>query len=848
MTEYKPYEYQESVLEWLEERENNEIYNIYGGILYLKMGMGKTFISLTNIYRNKGNGPTLIICSKSVLTVWMSEIEKFFGDKLKYDVLHNQFNKNMNKLRREDIMKNDILLTTYDFCVSNDRSTQFSEQYKLIEIKKEKEKHVGFKIKNHETVYNDEDITKKNIIYSIKWERVIVDESQNISNMKSKRFMALYAIPGSKRICLSGTPLRNNIYEIYAQYKFLGMNQVNKFSNWDEKCMNNLNLWNFMKELDYDETNITLPDKNEEIINVEMDEITLAVYKDYLEDYQYDIHKYYDCPFVEDNREPKNPKNPFIKLMKLTTRLRQFSNSLYLMTSNMKNLNEYYNGFLGIDHSKEELKKMTEKYIKLKPNGENDPLYNTFFNQKTQNIAKKIMEIINRNEKVIIFSTSTSYLELLNIYLMEYYYMESIFLRSKDNIAKRQYKINEFKTNDNKNIFILNYKMGSEGLNLTEANNIILVDTWWNRTVEDQAIARSWRNGQTKIVNVYRFITKYSIEEIMEKISSDKNTFMGKLKLGDECLRTSVGENIISKILEFSKDYFENREIDIGLISQKLYDNHNHNKNKVEEMKEPINYKIECKSDDIFDICDDMHNEFKKYIGNDNLKTVCGIRYLNYKTFCTTLSNTRHFINRRPNRIIDINYLKELNIMVKGGRKYKWRKDIINYFSKIKSINNKEIIDFNTIKGDSGTFLSFHFVDDCSEQLKEKMEKEKQNRLREIQKQREIKQNRIQKQREIKQNRIQKQNRLREAIMAYEKQCEIQKQNRLREERMAYEKQREIEIKTKIIRDKMDKRKKKELKNDKIKHYCTAEMTIDSKDENREEKIRKLRIKYFGRK
>jgi len=76
---------------------------------------------------------------------------------------------------------------------------------------------------------------------------------------------------------------------------------------------------------------------------------------------------------------------------------------------------------------------------------------------------------------------------------------------------KRQRAIRRFKEKDNCRFLIVSIRAGATGLNLANANNVIICDPWWNPSHEDQAIGRVHRMGQTKIVNVYRFIMKNSI-------------------------------------------------------------------------------------------------------------------------------------------------------------------------------------------------------------------------------------------------------------------------------------------------------------------------------------------------
>ena len=128
---------------------------------------------------------------------------------------------------------------------------------------------------------------------------------------------------------------------------------------------------------------------------------------------------------------------------------------------------------------------------------------------------------------MILFSSFTQYLKEIS-YRMGY---NNIMVLSEDSIKQRMRKIAEWQDEESGvDVLIMNYRLGAEGLNLTEGNNIVLLDTWWNFTLEQQAIARVKRIGQRRTVNVYRSLHEYSIEELMLKTSDNKIGIFDKLK------------------------------------------------------------------------------------------------------------------------------------------------------------------------------------------------------------------------------------------------------------------------------------------------------------------------------
>jgi len=146
---------------------------------------------------------------------------------------------------------------------------------------------------------------------------------------------------------------------------------------------------------------------------------------------------------------------------------------------------------------------------------------------KFKAIIQTIENLIAQEHKFLIFSSFVKHLNLIKDYFEENHISYSM-LTGKDN--KRQKIVEEFQTNPTIKPFLISIKAGGVGLNLTAANYVLIIDPWWNPYVEQQAIDRTHRIGQTKNVMVYKFITKDSIEEKMLILQNQK------LKLTDNLI------------------------------------------------------------------------------------------------------------------------------------------------------------------------------------------------------------------------------------------------------------------------------------------------------------------------
>ena len=141
---------------------------------------------------------------------------------------------------------------------------------------------------------------------------------------------------------------------------------------------------------------------------------------------------------------------------------------------------------------------------------------NIMMTQKLQHILDLVLEH-HSQEKILIYSAFQDIIDIIGT-IFEKYGIGFYTLTGKvKSTRKRAEILNNFKNSLNDNVLLINYKVGSEGLNIIEATRVILVEPWWNNATHEQAIARAWRIGQTNNVNAHFFINKGSIKQrIME--------------------------------------------------------------------------------------------------------------------------------------------------------------------------------------------------------------------------------------------------------------------------------------------------------------------------------------------
>lgn len=415
----------------------------FGGILADEMGLGKTIQTITLLLSEKGKR-TLIVTPTSLIYNWEKEFKKF-APSMKVLILHGL------KDERVELMKSmddyDVVLTTYGI-LRND-----SEEYKKI-----------------------------NFNYCI------IDEGQNIKNPLSQNSEAVKDINAEVKFALTGTPLENNLLELWSIFDFIMPGYLYSNSVFQKKFMKKTREGemddlkrlikpfilrrlkkNVMKEL---------PDKMEKKFYVEMTTEQKKVYMTYVGE----IRRLMKEKSFGDNK---------ITIFSYLTKLRELCLDPSVLVNG-------YNGGSG---------KMNVSLDIIKDN-------------------------IGEGKKVLLFSQFTSVLKNIGKMLskngIEYYYLDG-----STKPEERINLVNKFNAEKDKKVFLISLKAGGTGLNLTSANVVIHFDPWWNPAVEDQATDRAHRFGQKNVVQVIKLIAEGSVEDKIITLQEDKKELINKVLTGD---------------------------------------------------------------------------------------------------------------------------------------------------------------------------------------------------------------------------------------------------------------------------------------------------------------------------
>jgi len=427
----------------------------WGGILADDMGLGKTVQALSFLHYYKehyGRLRALVVCPTTLIFNWENEIKKF-APGLTYRIHHGG-----ERLRNKEALNEfEVIITTYGTLRSD--------------IK---------------------------LLMDIPLDYVVLDESQAIKNPSSKVTKAACLLRARHRLCMSGTPLQNNTFDIFAQMNFLNPGMlgsieffrqefaipIDKFGEPDRKEHLRKLLYPFILRRTKEQVARDLPDKTETILFCEMEEEQRKVYDAYRNDYRDKI-----LGTIESQGIQKSQLTILQGLMKL----RQICDSPAI-------LNE------------------TERY----PN----------HSIKLDELAREISENIG-NHKALIFSQFLGMLALIREKLTELEIPFEYFDGSTT-APDREKAIRAFQDDESCRVFLISLKAGGVGLNLTAADYVYIVDPWWNPAVEQQAIDRTHRIGQTKNIFAYRMICKDSIEDKILQLQERKRVLAKDLIADDE--------------------------------------------------------------------------------------------------------------------------------------------------------------------------------------------------------------------------------------------------------------------------------------------------------------------------
>lgn len=453
--------YQNEGVKWLRYLYENKL----GGCLADDMGLGKTLQTialLTTIYPASSE-PTLIVMPRSLLFNWEKELQRF-SPALTFATYYGP-DRNL-----EEALKANVLLTTY--------AVMRNDVMRLKEYK---------------------------------FRCVVLDESQNIKNYSSQTAMAVQLLESDHRFALSGTPMENNLTELYSLFRFLNPSMfgtledfnasytmpIQKYGDKDATESLRRKIFPFILRRLKKDVLKDLPPRIDQTIYVEMSESQARLYNDRRLSYRQQIGE----AIAKDGVQ----KSQFLMFQAL---------------SELRRIASVPESMSDVHISSPKIDELVESLVTSVSNGHKSVVFFNF-------IAG--LDIV------------ISHLERLEIGF------ESMTGSSSATARKRS--VERFQSDPECMVMLLTLKVGGVGLNLTAADTVYLFEPWWNRAAEEQAINRLHRIGQRSTVSAFSLITVGTIEEKILQLQEQKSELFNELISADAASSKHLSEKDIDFIL-----------------------------------------------------------------------------------------------------------------------------------------------------------------------------------------------------------------------------------------------------------------------------------------------------------
>ncbi|KAM4767848.1 DNA excision repair protein ERCC-6-like [Cyanocitta cristata] len=478
-----------------------------GGILADDMGLGKTIqviAFLSGMFDAELVQHVLLIMPTTLVSSWLAEFARWTpGLRVKefHGTSKTERTRNLERVQR----KNGIIITSYQMLINNWKQLASRHEQEFV------------------------------------WDYVILDEAHKIKCPSNKTTKCVYAIPAQHRILLTGTPVQNNLREMWSLFDFA--------------CQGSLLGTAKTFKMEYENPITRAREKDatpgEKALGLKISENLMAIIKPYfLRRTKEDIKSYHadkvDAPLPEDPCENKAPVMPSL------TRKNDFVVWVYLAPVQ----EEIYRNFLCLDHVKEVLmttrsplaeltvlKKLCDHprllsaraclQLGLEEQEGSEQDYRmeagmlsgmskidhlsdeTVIQEsgKMQFLVGLLERLREEGHRTLVFSQSRKMLDIIELVLSRRQFQILRIDGTVTHLTERERRINAFQSNTDYSVFLLTTQVGGVGITLTAASRVVIFDPSWNPATDAQAVDRAYRIGQKENVVIYRLITCGTVEE-----------------------------------------------------------------------------------------------------------------------------------------------------------------------------------------------------------------------------------------------------------------------------------------------------------------------------------------------
>ncbi|BDA73299.1 putative helicase [Calothrix sp. PCC 7716] len=473
-------EYQKRGVSWLSYLENLGL----NGCLADDMGLGKSLQVIARLIQERENSngsksllPTLLIAPTSVVGNWQREIAKF-APHLKV-MVHHGASRNQNEVFKTLCLEYDVVITSFTLARKDEK-----------------------------------------LLSGFEWQRVVLDEAQNIKNPKAAQTKAILKLHAKHRLALTGTPVENRLLDLWSIFNFLNPGYLGKEAQ-------------FRKSFE-----IPIQKDNSKVKSTTLKKLVEPLI---LRRVKTDTSIINDLP---DKVEQK-----------LYTNLTKEQASLYEAV--VKDVEDKIENIEGIERkglilaTLMKLKQICNHPAQFLQDGSE---FLPERSHKLSRLAEMVEEAIAEGESLLIFSQFTDICEALEKRIKHAFHCNTYYLHGGTGRQRREKMIAEFQDPETEpSVFILSLKAGGVGITLTKANHVFHYDRWWNPAVEDQATDRAFRIGQKKNVFVHKFVVIGTLEEKIDSMIEDKKKLSSAVVGSDESWLTELDNEAFKQLIALNK-------------------------------------------------------------------------------------------------------------------------------------------------------------------------------------------------------------------------------------------------------------------------------------------------------
>ncbi len=458
-----------------------------GACLADDMGLGKTPQTLALLLAERERsaharrtrkrvGPTLLICPMSVVGNWQREAERF-APTLRVHVHHGP-----ERLKERAFVlatrKADLVITTYALA-TRDRET----------------------------------------LAAVKWERLALDEAQNIKTSDTQQTRAIRSLPARHRIALTGTPVENRLTELHSIMDFLNPGMLGPAATFKRCYATPIERYRdpsateqlrqatgpfILRRLKTDKSIITdLPDKIEMRVDCHLTREQATLYQAVVDE-----------------------------MLVKAEHAEGIERSGVILAALMK-LKQVCNHPAHLLKDRSALDGRSGKLARLE---------------------EILAEALAEGDKALCFTQFAEFGHMLQGHLQERIGHEVLFLHGGTSKVARDDMVRRFQTDEGPPLFLLSIKAGGTGLNLTAANHVVHFDRWWNPAVEDQATDRAFRIGQRKNVQVRKLTCVGTLEERIDALITQKKDLAERIVGSGEQWITELDTNQLRELVTLSSN------------------------------------------------------------------------------------------------------------------------------------------------------------------------------------------------------------------------------------------------------------------------------------------------------